>query len=115
MKTTFFYGWIIVLISGLSIYFSGPGQTYNVSMYIDSYINEFGWSRTTVSSMYSMGTFAAGMMMGVIGRLLDKYGHRTMSIIIAACFGGAIFFMSTVNSVIMLLIGFFFGFSGSLI
>jgi MFS family permease len=55
-----------------------------------------------------MGTFAAGMMMGVIGRLLDKYGHRKMSIIIAACFGGAIFFMSTVNSVIMLLIGFFF-------
>jgi MFS family permease len=55
-----------------------------------------------------MGTFAAGMMMGIVGRLFDHYGHRKMSIIIAACFGGALFFMSTVNSVIMLLIGFFF-------
>jgi MFS family permease len=107
LKTPFFYGWIIVLISGLSIYFSGPGQTYNVSVYIDSYINEFGWSRTMVSSMYSMGTFAAGMMMGIIGRLFDHYGHRKMSMIIAACFGGALFFMSTVNSVTMLLVGFF--------
>jgi MFS family permease len=55
-----------------------------------------------------MGTFAAGMMMGIIGRLFDNYGHRKMSIIIAACFGGSLFFMSTINSVMMLLVGFFF-------
>lgn len=107
IKTPFFYGWIIVLISGLAVYFSGPGQTYNVSVYIDSYINEFGWSRTTVSSMYSIGTFAAGMLMGLVGRLFDKYGHRRMTVVIAAGFGAALFFMSTINSVLMLLIGFF--------
>ncbi|MCW4049065.1 MAG: MFS transporter [Candidatus Bathyarchaeota archaeon] len=107
IKTPFFYGWLIVLISGLAVYFSGPGQTYNVSVYIDSYINDFGWSRTTVSSMYSMGTFAAGMLMGVVGKLFDKYGHRKMAVAVAACFGGALFFMSTVNSVTMLLVGFF--------
>jgi MFS family permease len=107
IKTPIFYGWIIVLIAGLAVYFSGPGQTYNVSVYIDSYINEFGWSRTTVSSMYSMGTFAAGMLMGVVGKLFDRYGHRKMTVVIAAGFGAALFFMSTVNSVLMLLIGFF--------
>ena len=107
IKTKIFYGWVIVLISGLAIYFSGPGQTYNVSVYIDSYINEFGWSRTTVSSMYSIGTFAAGMLMGIVGKVYDKYGHRKVSIVVAACFGGALFFMSTVNSVTTLLIGFF--------
>jgi MFS family permease len=107
IKTSIFYGWIIVLISGLAVYFSGPGQTYNVSVYIDSYINDFGWSRTTVSSMYSMGTFAAGMLMGLVGRIYDKYGHRKVSIVVAAGFGAALFFMSTVNSVTTLLIGFF--------
>ncbi len=107
IKTKIFYGWVIVLISGLAVYFSGPGQTYTVSVYIDSYINKFGWSRTTVSSMYSMGTFAAGMLMGFVGKMYDKYGHRKVSIVVAACFGGALFFMSTVNSVTTLLIGFF--------
>lgn len=107
INTRFFYGWVIVLISGFAVYFSGPGQTYNVSVYIDSYINEFGWSRTTVSSMYSMGTFAAGMLMGLVGKMYDKYGHRKVSIVVAACFGGALFFMSTINSVTTLLIGFF--------
>jgi MFS family permease len=107
IKTPFFYGWVIVLIAGLAVYFSGPGQTYNVSVYIDSYINEFGWSRTTVSSMYSIGTFTAGMLMAVVGKLLDKYGHRRMTLIITIGFGGALFFMSKVNTVIMLLVGFF--------
>ena len=107
IQTPFFYGWIIVLVAGLAVYFSGPGQTYNVSVYIDSYINEFGWSRTTVSTMYSMGTFAAGMLMGIVGKLLDKYGQRKTSTIIAAAFGGALLFMSTVNSATMLLTGFF--------
>ena len=107
IKTPFFYGWVIVLIAGLAVYFSGPGQTYNVSVYIDSYINEFGWSRTTVSSMYSIGTFTAGMLMAVVGKLLDKYGHRVMTLIITIGFGGALLFMSKVNNVIMLLVGFF--------
>lgn len=107
VKTNFFYGWIIVLISGVAIYFSGPGQTFNVSVYIDSYIKEFGWSRTTVSSMYSIGTFSAGMLMGIVGKLFDKYGHRKISVIVAVLFGAALFFMSTVSSVSMLLIGFF--------
>ncbi len=91
----------------MAVYFSGPGQTYTVSVYIDSYINEFGWSRTTVSSMYSIGTFAAGMLMGLVGGLLDKYGQRKMTVIIAAGFGCALLFMSTINSVMTLLIGFF--------
>jgi MFS family permease len=107
IKISIFYGWIIVLVAGLAVYFSGPGQTYNVSVYIDSYIKEFGWSRTTVSSMYSMGTFAAGMLMGIVGKLFDIYGHRKMAVIIAAGFGFALFLMSKVNSVLLLLIGFF--------
>lgn len=107
IKTPFFYGWIIVIIAGLAVYFSGPGQTYNVSVYIDSYITEFNWSRTTVSSMYSIGTFAAGMLMGVVGNLFDRYGYRKTSVLIALAFGGSLLFMSMVDSMIMLLIGFF--------
>jgi MFS family permease len=107
IKTPFFYGWIIVLIAGLAVYFSGPGQTYNVSVYIDSYIKEFGWSRTTVSSMYSLGTFSAGMLMGIVGKLFDRYGHRKMTIAIAVGFGAALLFMSTVNLVTELFMGFF--------
>jgi MFS family permease len=106
-RPPFFYGWIIVGVSALTIFFSGPGQTYSVSTFIDSYITEFGWSRSTVSGMYSMGTLAAGLLMGLVGNFIDRRGHRAMTTAIALIFGLACLGMSLVNSPITLLAGFF--------
>ena len=83
-QSSFFYGWIIVAVSATTLFFSGPGQTYSVSSFIDSYISEFGWSRAVVSSMYSVGTLIAGLLMGFMGSFFDKRGHRFMTTIIAA-------------------------------
>lgn len=104
--TPFYYGWVIVFIAALGIFFSGPGQTYSVSMFIDSYILEFGWSRSYVSSLYSMGTLAAGMILPLVGRLVDRFGSRIMVTALAAVFGLVCLYMSTVGSPLMLLIGF---------
>ena len=106
-RPPFFYGWIIVGVSALTIFFSGPGQTYSVSTFIDSYIGEFGWSRSTVSGMYSMGTLTAGLLMGFVGNFIDRRGHRAMTTAIALIFGLACLGMSLVNSPITLLAGFF--------
>ncbi len=106
-RSPVFYGWVMVLVSSLVIFFSGPGQTYSVSVFIDSYISEYGWSRSMVSGMYSVGTFCAGMLMGFVGRLFDRYGHRRMTSMIALFFGLACVWMSVVSSVPTLLVGFF--------
>jgi sugar phosphate permease len=103
----FFYGWIIVGVSALTIFFSGPGQTYSISAFIDSYIGEFGWNRSTVSGMYSIGTLTAGLLMGFVGNCIDRRGHRTMTTAIALLLGLACLGMSLVNSPITLLAGFF--------
>jgi MFS family permease len=107
IKTRVFYGWVMVALAGFTLFFSGPGQTFSVSMFIDSYINDFGWTRSTVSGMYSMGTLMAGMTMGVMGGLFDKYGHRKMGTAVAILFGFALIYMSTISTVPMLLLGFF--------
>ncbi len=107
IKTRVFYGWVMVVLAGFTLFFSGPGQTFSVSVFIDSYINDFGWTRSTVSGMYSIGTLMAGMIMGVVGRLFDKYGHRKMGVTVAILFGFALLYMSTVSTVSMLLFGFF--------
>lgn len=107
-KTPFFYGWVIVVLSALTLFFSGPGQTYSVSVFIDSYINDFGWSRSLVSTMYSMGTLLAGICMSLVGGLFDKKGHRKMTAVVAVVFGAALIWMSMVRSLVMLFMGFFF-------
>ena len=107
LRGSFFYGWVIVLMGGLGIFFSGPGQTYSVSVFIDHYITEFGWSRSFVSSMYSMGTLLAGLLLPFVGRLVDSKGHRKMNTVIAVVFGLACLWMSFVGNPIMLFVGFF--------
>lgn len=106
-KPKFFYGWIIVGISALTLFLSGPGQTYSVSTFIDSFIEDFGWSRSLVSTMYSGGTLMAGLIMTAMGSFFDKHGHRKMTAIIAFLFGVVLIAMSFVNKIILLFFGFF--------
>jgi MFS family permease len=107
IKLSIFYGWTIVFISALTLFFSGPGQTYSVSVFIDSYIQDFNWSRSLVSSIYSMGTLFAGLIMGIVGRFFDRFGHRIMTTAIAVFFGVACLGMSLIYNATLLLIGFF--------
>lgn len=103
----FYYGWFIVFVGGLGIFFSGPGQTYSNSIFIDQYINDFGWSRTEVSGLYSSATLAAGLIMMFVGRFIDRFGQRFMMVTVGTVFALACFFNSMVTNMFMLAIGFF--------
>lgn len=105
-EPSFYYGWVIVLMAALVMFFSGPGQTYSVSVFIDSYIDEYGWSRSFVSTMYSSGTLLAGLLLPIIGRLIDKRGSRVMVTAIALAFGLVCLFMSFIGNPLMLFVGF---------
>ncbi|MCW4040877.1 MAG: MFS transporter, partial [Candidatus Bathyarchaeota archaeon] len=107
IDTSLYYGWIMVFVSALTTFFSGPGQTYSVSTFIDSYIQQFGWSRSTVSTMYSLGTLTSGLLMGFIGNLFDRKGHRIMTTFVAIGLSLACVWMSVVQNPVMLLGGFF--------
>lgn len=102
-----YYGRIIILVAAINLFFSGPGQTYSISVFIDSYIKDFGWSRSMVSSMYSTATLIAGLLLFIVGRSIDKYGHRFMSVTIAALLGVACMWSSFITNLGMLFIGFF--------
>lgn len=103
----FYYGWFIVFIAGLGIFFSGPGQTYSNSAFIDAYISDFGWSRSQVSGIYSAATLVAGLIMMLVGRFVDRFGQRIMMVTIGILFAIACFWNSTVSSIWMLVFGFF--------
>ncbi|HZH62893.1 MAG TPA: MFS transporter [Metabacillus sp.] len=107
IQTRFFYGWVIVALSAIGVFFSGPGQTYSISLFIDEYIKNFGWSRSTVSSIYSAATLLAGLLLFIVGRLIDKYGQRKMVIVIGAMLAIACFWNANVTNMFMLFIGFF--------
>ncbi|GAB3055275.1 MFS transporter [Virgibacillus ainsalahensis] len=103
----FYYGWVIVFIAGMGVFFSGPGQTYSNSIFIDEYIREFGWSRSQVSGIYSGATLCAGLLMLFVGRFIDRFGQRFMMVLIGSLLAIACLYNSMVTNVFMLAIGFF--------
>ncbi|MFP3358282.1 MFS transporter [Planococcus sp. SIMBA_143] len=107
IHTPFYYGWVIVAISALSYFFSGPGQTFSNAIFIDYYIEEFGWSRSTVSGIYSAATLLAGFLIFMVGRLVDSQGARKMAVIISSLLGLACLFNGLIANTFMLFIGFF--------
>lgn len=105
----FYYGWIILAISSLGYFFSGPGQTYFTSIFIDSYIKDFDWNRSTISSLYSIATLIAGLLLFIVGRFADKYGQKKIILIAATLLGAACLWNSFISSLWMLFLGFFVG------
>jgi MFS family permease len=104
---SFYYGWVIVCMAALGSFFSGPGQTYSNSVFIDEYIKSFGWTRTEISSLYSIATLCSGVLMMYMGRLVDKLGQRKMMVVVSILLGVACLFNSFVVNTWMMAIGFF--------
>ncbi len=106
-KSPIFYGWIIVFICALGCFFSGPGQTFSISMFIDFFIRDFGMNRSLISTYYSVSTLLAGMLVIIVSGQIDYFGHRKAITIISLIFGGVCLFMSFITGPFTLFIGFF--------
>ncbi len=102
-----YYGWLIVFVSAVGIFFSGPGQTYGISVFIDSYINDFGWSRSLVSGIYSSATLLSGLLLFVVGRSVDRFGQRKMAVSVGVLLAAACVWNSFAAGPIMIFFGFF--------
>lgn len=102
-----FYGWIIIALSALATFFSSPGQTYSISAFINSYIVDFGYSRTLISSIYSAATILSGFLLVFMGKAVDRFGQRRMLVIAGTTLSLACFFNSFVANIPMIFIGFF--------
>nr|WP_204497904.1 MFS transporter [Aquibacillus albus] len=102
-----YYGWVIVFIAALGAFFSGPGQTYSNSAFVDEYIRDFGWSRSEVSGLYSIATLIAGFTMMLVGRFIDRFGQRLMMIVVGSLLAAACFYNSIITSMWMFVVGIF--------
>ncbi|MFC2095718.1 MFS transporter [Candidatus Bipolaricaulota bacterium] len=106
-KLPFYYGWVIVFLGAFTMFSTTPGQSDSFSLFFNSFINEFGWSRTFVSSLYSGATVLSGVMMFFVGRLVDHIGSKRVAILSAIILGIACLLLSYVISPVMLFAGFF--------
>ncbi len=77
LRSGYYYGWVIVAIGGIGMFFSGPGQTYTIAVFIESYMSGMDLSRSEISAMYAAASLLAGGCMLFAGGPVDKFGYRT--------------------------------------
>lgn len=112
-KVPFYYGWIAVGVGTLTMFFTTPGQSDTFSLFMNSFIDDLGWSRTVVSSLFSAATLLAGACMFFVGRLIDRFGAKPTALTAAALLSAGCLVNSIATTQLVLFIGFFLArFSG---
>lgn len=78
-KSPFFYGYVILAIATVGVFFSIPGQTIGVSVFTDPVKDALGLSRNQFSNAYMIGTIASSLLIGRAGVWFDLFGARKVA------------------------------------
>ena len=93
----FFHGWIVVAGAFL-ILFMAYGTQYAFGVFFAALIDEFGWSRASLSGVFSLYAFSYSAFALVSGRLTDRWGPRAVIAIGGVLLGLGLIAMSRVTA-----------------
>jgi len=71
--------WPVVVASVVGFSYLGL-MTYSLSLMMEPLALEFGWSRTFISSGFSLSTFTSAILAPIFGVALDRWGVRRLAL-----------------------------------
>lgn len=101
-----FSGWRMLLLAWLAVFFTGPGQTYGTSAFVDPMIEDLEMSRSLFSSLYSVGTLASAAVLMLMGRQIDNRGTRLVMGLATAGLALGAFVLGLASGPLLVLVGF---------
>lgn len=72
-------GWGIVLAACLGFSFTGMASG-SISIFMGPLSEEFGWSRTLISSGFTISALITGLLSAPMGAVIDRFGSRRIAI-----------------------------------
>jgi MFS transporter, OFA family, oxalate/formate antiporter len=92
-----FYGWTVVAAAFL-VLFMAYGTQYAFGVFFAALVDEFGWSRASLSGVFSLYALVYSGFALVAGRLTDRWGPRAVIGIGGALLGLGLVAMSGVSA-----------------
>jgi sugar phosphate permease len=79
-RTGFFFGWWVVFASAAVVFLTGGTFFYGFGALFNPIVNEFGWSRASVSFAFSLRSEVGGLAAPVVGFIVDRVGSRRLMV-----------------------------------
>src|ERR1041385_556569 len=76
MRLPFFYGWIIVGVTFVTMAIGVNART-SFSLLFPPIIGEFGWERGVTAGAFSFGFLVSEALRPLIRRMMDRHGDRS--------------------------------------
>src|SRR5947209_6392433 len=76
-RLPFYYGWVIIAVAFVTMAIGVSARTA-FSLLLPPLIDEFGWDRGFVAGAFSFGLLVSAGLSPVAGRVMDRYGPRTV-------------------------------------
>ena len=89
-KTTIYYGWIVIAVGAMGTYAASGSAQVTLAGIQTLMFEDTGWDRSTIALGITIGTWVAGLLTPVFGKIADTHGPRLVmpltSIIVGGCF-----------------------------
>jgi MFS family permease len=89
MRLPFFYGWVVVAVTFVTMAIGVNARTA-FSLFFPPIISEFGWERGVTAGAFSFGFVVSGVVSPLIGRLMDRAGPRAVMELGVVLMGGGL-------------------------
>jgi len=103
----FFYGWVMLGVAVLMAVATMPTQTVVVSIFNDSLRGALSLDVEQLSRAYTIGTIAAAFPLPWVGRMADRHGLRTVTLLAALGAAASVALLSRVDAWWQLVVCFF--------
>lgn len=75
------------------------GSWFSFPVYINTFIEDFNWDRSSISSVISLGLIVSGLALPFIGRSVDRFGPKRVIFIAGILLGVSLILKSAVRNI----------------
>lgn len=95
----FYYGWVNLFVAAVAMVGTLPGRTQGLGLITEPLLASLQMDRVVFARINLVATLIGGLFSLGIGRLIDRFGSRTVLTIVSLALGGVVLLMSGATTI----------------